>query len=294
MALQHILERPGEDILVDPVQEAQGERQVEDLAKAESSIDLPQRSLGKRQGRDQRGAAGRYGRHLRGLAMAHGMPGEAGSRGVAEQVVEMHLDAMRAQQAADDARGDEGMAAMVEEIVIGGHLRRGQGLAKLGQDELRHPILAMTGRRAGGGRGRSLRPPWGDQVLAPGRGQSRHLAGKHAGKALQQEGTRRGRNGLAGQELEGEPAFLAMRAETQSEIGTRGERRQRQALDQDAFERESLGGIVQPDQIEMGAGRFVLFGARAQVEPALRHSRVRCASIRRDRTRPIFPAPHPG
>ena len=92
-------------------------------------------------------------RGLTALFADGGARGQRGGGGRFEEVVEADLDAVLALQRADDAGGQQRMAAEIEEVVVRLHAGLGQHRAQFGQDGGGDGVLAVgRGLAAAGGR----------------------------------------------------------------------------------------------------------------------------------------------
>lgn len=102
------------------IEEAQRERQVENLVMAKGFIHLPQRFLRQRQRRLRAimvVGGGHRGIRLRDV-QAFGVARQPARRRMAEQIVNVDFDLMQAQQATDHPGSDQRMAAAIEEVFI--------------------------------------------------------------------------------------------------------------------------------------------------------------------------------
>ena len=136
------------------IEEAQRERQVENLVMAKGFIHLPQRFLRQRQRRLRAimvVGGGHRGIRLRDV-QAFGVARQPARRRMAEQIVNVDFDLMQAQQATDHPGSDQRMAAAIEEVFIQGHFRRHQRLTELLQNQRCNAFVRVAVRRRRGHR----------------------------------------------------------------------------------------------------------------------------------------------
>lgn len=178
------------------IEEAQRERQVENLVMAEGFIHLPQRFLRQRQRRLRPimiVSDGYRGIRLRDV-QAFGVARQPARRRMAEQIVNVDFDLMQAQQAANHPGSDQRMAAAIEEVFIQGHFRGHQRLTELLQNQRRNAFVGVAVRhRRGHRRGSGLSHRQCD-------GNS--LPGQESAELLQQERRRVRRQARVGDQLQ--------------------------------------------------------------------------------------------
>ncbi|CVC24941.1 Uncharacterised protein [Serratia marcescens] len=246
------------------IEEAQRERQVENLVMAEGFIHLPQRFLRQRQ-RCLRPimivGGGHRGIRLRNV-QAFGISRQPARRRMAEQVVNVDFDLMQAQQTADHPGGHQRMAAAIEEVFIQGHFRRHQRLTELLQNQRCNAFVRVAVRRRRGhrrGNGLSRRQCDGNP-----------LPGQEGAELLQQERRRVRREARIGDQLERQ-RFCLRQPQQQRQLKRRMQRRQQQAFGVNAFQPPLCGQIVAPGHQQLRPLRVRLFshGLRQQPLPGV-------------------------